>query len=82
MKTEINISEIPNLDDSIQDYSDGVEYAKELKEVAEVFKKLANYAEARGMAAHLRVKGDISKAIEIENFMADLYRNFPDWAKW
>ena len=67
--------DVPNLDGLSVDPADYFA-------AAEVFGRLAAYADVKGRAMQLRAAGDVEAARAFERTAEATYRRLPEWAQW
>lgn len=67
--------DVPNLDDLSIDPAD-------LHKAAEMFGRLAAYADMKARAMELRTQGDVEAALCFERNCETTYKRLPAWARW
>jgi hypothetical protein len=54
----------------------------DLRQLAEVYGRLAAYADQKAHAMELRSKGDMEAALSFERACDATYQRLPAWARW
>jgi hypothetical protein len=54
----------------------------DLRQLAEVYGRLAAFADLKANAMELRSRGDIEAALSFERACETTYRRLPGWARW
>lgn len=81
IESAFNIPSVCTADD-LTEATEVQQYREECKRIADAFKLLSSYAEARGHAVECRLKGNIELAQRFESAAESVYAQLPDFAKW